>query len=268
MKLFKKIRRIILVVNIVYTVMFIVGFILLLGEAGIIEIGDTSVSNSDSDFSITITDPKVKEVMTKSDSEVWSELTGGLLTSKPSEKLPSNASEIEQAVNKKMTDIIIPIRQWEDSSDDTNLNTKQGETTITVNSFLKEFWMAFFNDLYTKCPKFVISSVGCFRIDGVGYGQVGYKSAHTYGAAVDINPYDEGNPYGSTAPYTKSEWEKLPENHLKYQIIYSDSPMAQLAKAYTLDWGGTWPRGTYDIMHFSFIADYQTRADWIQSSNS
>ena len=89
-----------------------------------------------------------------------------------------------------------------------------------------------------------------------------------YGAAVDINPYEDGNPYGSEGPYSKSEWEALPENHLKYQIIYKDSPMVQIAQAYTLNWGGSWTHGTYDIMHFSFVCDGKTRAEWQQSSGT
>lgn len=261
----KKIKRIVIIVNIVQTVMFVVGFILILSEAGIIDVG-TSSNSSNSNLNLTVTDPEIQKVMAMSDEEVWKGLTGGLLSERPSEKSPSNADKIETAVRNQVVSIQVPIRTWEDSSNDSNMNMKDSEATIEVNSFLKDFWMGFFNDLYKNCPKFVITSVGCFRIDGLGYGQIGFKSGHTYGAAVDINP--DQNPYGSTAPYSKSEWEALPENHLKYQVIYKDSPMVQVANAYTLYWGGSWTGGTYDIMHFSFVCDGKTRASWQQSSGT
>ena len=265
--MFKKIRRIVLIVNIVQTVMFVVGFILVLSEAGIIDVGATT-NNSNSNLDLTITDPDIQEILAKTDEEVWKALTGGLLSSRPDDKSPSNADEIEAAVRKQIVDITVPIRTWENPSDDSNLNMKDSEATIQVNSFLEKFWIGFFNDLYKNCPKFAIVDVGCFRIDGLGARQIGFKSAHTYGAAVDINPDKAGNTYGSTAPYSKSEWEALPENHLKYQIIYKDSPMVQVAQAYTLNWGGSWSHGTYDIMHFSFVCDGKTRAEWQQSSGT
>lgn len=265
--MFKKIKRIVLIVNIAQTVMFVVGFILILSEAGIIDVGATS-SDSNSNLNLTVTAPEIQEVLAKTDVEVWNALTGGLLSARPDDKAPANADAIEAAVRSQIVDITVPIRTWENPSDDSNLNMKDSEATLEVNKFLEKFWIGFFNDIYKNCPKFAIVDVGCFRIDGLGYGQIGFKSAHTYGAAVDINPYEDGNPYGSEGPYSKSEWEALPENHLKYQIIYKDSPMVQIAQAYTLNWGGSWTHGTYDIMHFSFVCDGKTRAEWQQSSGT
>ena len=254
----KKIKIIILIYNLLIILMTFVGMILVLNELDVINVGGKNKSSTSSGGVVSA---EVEEVMAMSDEDVWKGLTGGLLTSLPDSKAPSNASEIEAAVRKQIVSITVPIRVWENSGDSSNMNTVKKEQTLEVNSLLADLWTAFFNDIYNEASDFVIVSVGCFRIDGTGYGQIGFKSAHTYGAAVDINAYDDGNPYGSMAPYSKSEWSSLPENHLKYQIIYTDSKVVEIAHKYTLLWGGDWSGGTYDLMHFSFIADGSSRAE-------
>lgn len=263
-KMAKTIKRIFVVGIIIYSVVsIIITFLYLLEKLGIVNL-DSNSNSANSSISSTITDPDVKEVMSMSDEEVWKGLTGGLLTGIPSDKSPSNASEIESAVRNQIVDITVPTWAWENPSDSSNMKKTTKNVTLEVNQLLAKFWTAFFQELYETDKNFVIASVGCFRIDGTGYGQIGFRSAHTYGAAIDINPYDEGNPYGEEHVYTKQEWKALPENHLKYQIIYMDSPLAQLAHKYTLKWGGEWQGSTKDIMHFSFICDGSTRSERLQ----
>ncbi len=257
----KKIEIVILIFNILGVVTTIVGFIMLLTEMGVWDDSDGGESTK-SAVSSTINNKDVKSVMSAQDEQMWKSLTGNVLTQIPSDKNPSNASEIEAAVRKKIKSIKIPIRTWKNVNDNSNMETVKKEVTLDVNSTLAGVWQGFFEDLYKEAPDFVITSVYGFRIDGTGYGQIGFLSGHTYGAAVDINA--DNNPYGEKQPYSKAEWESLEENHLKYQLIYVDSPMVKVAHKYTLLWGGEWSGTTKDIMHFSFICDGSSRAERIQ----
>ncbi len=210
----------------------------------------------------TITDADVKEVIAMSDEDVWKGLTGGYLTDRPSDKSPANASQIEEKVRSQIVNITVPIRAWEEPSNDSNMKKVKKEVTLEVNSLLAKLWQAFFEDLYNDAPDFVISSVGCFRIDGLGTGQIGFLSAHTYGAAVDIN--ENQNPYGSQQPYSEEQWKAMSESHAKYQTIYTGSNVIKIAHKYTLYWGGEWSGSTKDLMHFSFVCDGKSRAERIQ----
>ena len=191
--MFKKIRIVTIFITILLSIMIIIGIMFVLDGVGIIDLGG---SNSNSSVNGVVTDADVREVMAMSDTEVWKGLTGGLLTDRPADKNPANADQIEANVRKQIVNITVPTRAWENPSDSSNMNIVKKEVTLEVNSLLAKLWTAFFNDLYNEAPDFVINSVGCFRIDGTGYGQIGFKSAHTYGAAVDINWYEDGNPYG------------------------------------------------------------------------
>lgn len=266
----KNIKRIIFWVTIITTLIsifsFVTWFIYVLTEIGIIDIEEMGGTDSTGSIDSTITDPEVQELLTMSDEEVWQGLTGGVLSARPDETLPANASEITAAVEKNLVTITVPTWAWEDEGDPNNLNKVTKNRSMQVNGFLAKLWTAFFTDLYNTDKNFVIAEgyYGCYRVDGTGYGQIGYKSAHTYGAAIDLNWYEAGNPYGDQQPYTKEEWKALPENHLKYQIIYIDSPIVQIAHKYTLLWGGEFRGTTKDIMHFSFVCDGRTRAERIQ----
>lgn len=210
----------------------------------------------------TVTDAEIQEVMAMSDEDVWKGLTGGYLTDRPSDKSPSNADQIEANVRSQIVNITVPIRAWAEPNDDSNMKKVKREMTLEVNGLLAKLWTAFFEDLYNDAPDFVISSLGCFRIDGLGTGQIGFLSAHTYGAAVDINW--NINPYGSQQPYSEEQWKAMGEGHLKYETIYTGSDVVKIAHKYTLYWGGEWLGDTKDLMHFSFVCDGKTRAERLQ----
>lgn len=249
-----KLKNIALIIILLLAIIMIVTFIYILSSLKIIDFGSGSGTGISSSVS-----GDVKEVMAMSDEDAWEALTGGVLSSIPSSKSPDNAAEIEAAVKEQIVDITIPIWGWESSG---SMNRVEKEATIQVNEVLAELWQSFFEDLHETDKDFVIVDVGGFRIDGLGVGQIGFKSGHTYGAAVDINPTQ--NPYGSGYPYSKSEWEALPETHEKYQIIYEGAPIIEIAHKYTLYWGGEWTGSNRDMMHFSFIADGKSRSQRIQ----
>lgn len=235
-----------------------IGMIVLLAKLEIIPSSSSTSSSSTrvGDVTINMSDEVKNLIMNEDEEAIWRALTGGVLTSMPSSYTPSNASQIEEAVRAQIETVEIKVRKWKDSS---SMETVESTQNIEVNSYLKQFWIEFFQNVYDNDPNFVIEDVGCFRIDSVnGSSNIGFKSAHTYGAAVDINVSD--NPYAGTA-ITKEEWDQLEENHSKYQTIYIDSPIVQVARQFTLKWGGDF-RNTKDLMHFSFICD-GSRADRI-----
>lgn len=245
----------------------IVWILFLLNELDILDLTDyAGVSGTDSTTAVNnhISNAEIREILAMSDAEVWQGLTGGLLSARPNEETPANADAISAAVEAQLETITVPTWGWEDEADETNLNKVTKNRSFSVNSFLADIWIAFFTDLYHTDENFVIADnfYGCYRNDVDG---IGYKSAHTYGAGIDLNWYEAGNPDGNNVHiYTKEEVEAMPESHLKYQIIYQDSPIVQIAHKYTMVWGGEFGGSYKDIMHFSFVCDGKTREERIQ----
>lgn len=188
------------------------------------------------------------DVLKISDTDAWNRLTNGKLSARPTEYEPSNRSSVQKEVKKKIVPITVKIRTWSGSS---GLGKTDKEVEIQVNEELKEVWESFFEDVYNEATDFVISEYGGYRIDGTGTGQVGAKSAHEYGAAVDLNWSQ--NAYG-VQPLSQAEWSALPESRAKYETIYIGSKVVEIAHKYTLSWGGDWT-SCKDNMHFSFFGD-------------
>ena len=186
------------------------------------------------------------DILKISDQDAWERLTNGKISARPQDKATN--SDLQNEVDKKIKTITVKIRTW---AGDTGLERTDKEIQLQVNEELEEMWIAFFEDLYESAPDFCIVEWGGYRVDGTGVGQVGQKSAHNYGAAVDLNWSQ--NYYGKQ-PMTKAEWEAMPESREKYQEIYINSPMVEVAHKYTLSWGGDWT-SCKDNMHFSFFAD-------------
>lgn len=201
-----------------------------------IQVGDNSSDVLISDDSVIML----------SDAEAWYLLTGY------ESKNKANLLVTKKSMDSRMVEIIVPIRVW--SSADTNdYSTKQAEARVTVNKALANLYYNFFKDIYNEATDFVInpSEIYCYSFRQKTGG--GRLSAHSYGAACDVNWSTTGNGYNAHV-YTKDEWNRLRKSKSKYQIIYKDSKVAEIAHRYTLSWGGEWTSVT-DAMHFSFIAD-------------
>lgn len=226
----------------------LVGVLLIIVTQNLVNIGGNNDANSS--ISGTVNDEEIKNVMAMTDEQVWKGLTGGVISQRPADKHPSNESAINAGVAEQLVDITIPIRVWSNGS---GMGTKQDHMTIKVNKLLSGVWLAFFTDVYNEAPDFVIdrSTTGGYGTRG---GSTGMQSGHPYGAAVDINWDTVGNRYEDT-PYTETKWKSLKQSHSKYQVIYQNSAIVQIAHKYTLCWGGDW-RHPRDGMHFSFIGDW------------
>lgn len=178
----------------------------------------------------------LNSLMACSDSEVWELLTGTAYNSKPTSSQVS-----ESQMSQRMQTITVPIR------------TASGDSTtnISVNSALANLFTAFYTDIYNVCPDFYINDTYCYEYRAVSGSSTGALSAHSFGAAVDINAGD--NPQGVTPP---QRLQDVVGN--RNYVIYAESPIVTIAKRYTLCWGGYFSSNK-DGMHFSFIGDW-TRA--------
>ncbi len=183
----------------------------------------------------------VKNIISWGDAEAWQALTGTSTNYK---------SVSKSTMDSRVTTISVPIRMWSTSAAN-DKSTKKVMKNITVNKALAPMFTAFFNDIYNEATDFVFVSLYCYSYRNSVSGNT--LSAHAYGAACDINSGTLGNKYGGKI-YSKSEWNTLKDSKSKYQIIYTDSKIVQIAHRYTLSWGGEW-NSNKDGMHFSFIRD-------------
>lgn len=179
----------------------------------------------------SIKDPKIRELLLKSDSEIWKLLTGTAFDSKPK---PNQISA--ETMASKIQSINVPIRTKDGNS---NMN-------IEVNKELAGVFTSFFNDLYNECPDFYIipeNTYGYTFKKTTGSDQ-DILSAHSFGAAVDIN--SSYNIQGNDPPSEKTN----------DYVIFKDSHMVELIKKYTMCWGGYFTTSKPDGMHISFIGDW------------
>lgn len=200
----------------------------------------------------------VQNKLITKDSTWWKQMTGEILSSQPTTKSIKNDSKLKEKVIARLKVINVKVRVWQNPSDPKNMDKTYKDLSIRVNESTAEVWTSFFSDLYINAPDFVITSVFGYKEDV----KLGWKSAHQFGAAIDINSGTSGN---NGKAYTKEEWQKLDETHSKYEIIYQNSPVVRLAHAYTLVWGGDSSNTGESLNHFSFLGDGMTREQRIQT---
>ena len=176
----------------------------------------------------------------------------------------SNPSVGESTVSGRITTIEVPVRKWSGSGSNPRTDTKKGTAKIRVNEAIAPLWQAFFEDVYNNAPDFIVDlSAGCYNYRPKTSGNG--LSAHAYGVACDVNASVSGNGYNDHS-LSKEDWEKLPESQRKYQIVYKGSKVVQIAHKYTLLNGSDW-NNPHDAMHFSFIADGNSRDYAIKCQN-
>jgi len=200
------------------------------------------------------------EVIGMSESEIWIAATNGVLNGKPADKIPSNAAAILAAVQSNLITITVPVRVWANPNDRNNQETIETTMTRSVNKAVAPVFESFFTDIFNETYLVIdLNNTGSWR--GVD-GALGYRSMHSYGAAFDINyatTYQGKRTNGywqwadSRPAYSKQEWEAITDYHAKYETIYKDSPVAEIAKKYNITWGGNW--NNFDTMHFSAFGE-------------
>lgn len=256
MKIKKIVKIITGIMGFISLLLIIIEIILFLDDVGLLNLGSNRNALEKVTGSAASNNEELEGVMAATDEEVWSGLTDGLLSQRPTDANPSNSDEIKKKVKSQIVPLTITVnqkRKAEGNSD--NLVDQTAELTIEVNKYLKDFWEDFFNELkerYWQDCELSIESVTCYSLDSRENGKEGLKSAHAYGAAVDINAS-----YNKKV-YTQKEYDALDTSNdplLKKRIIYSDSKIVEIAHKYSLLWGGEWESNKKSTMHFSFIGD-------------
>lgn len=105
--------------------------------------------------------------------------------------------------------------------------------SIQVHKLVAPCLEAVANEIKTNNINYKVNEMGGYRRDGNGRGQIGDKSYHSYGAAVDINPSKNGYYEGTTGPYD------IPQAYVDAFHHHGWS------------WGGNW-NSSKDYMHFEY----------------
>jgi len=253
----KKIIKIITgIMGFISILMVIIQGILFLDDVGLLNLGSSKNLLKSATGSAASNNEDLEGVMAATDEEVWKGLTGGLLTQRPDTEHPANEKEIRESVAEQIEPLTITVnrkRKAEGNSD--NIVDETTQLKINVNKYLKDYWKDFFDELadrYWQDCELSIESVVCYSLNSSEDGSGGLKSAHAYGAAVDINAS-----YNKKV-YTQKEYDALDtskDSLLKNRIIYSGSKIVEIAHKYSLLWGGEWSSNKKSTMHFSFIGD-------------
>lgn len=243
--------------------MAVIQGILFLDDIGLLNLGSSKNALESVTGSAASDNEELEGVMAATDEEVWKGLTDGLLSARPEDENPENAQEIKEKVESMLVDIEVNARTWE-IMESGQKNDASKKITIKVNKYLESFWKDFFNEMYElygegQDYRFLIDSIECYNTNSTESGGKGYKSAHAYGAAVDIN-----FEYNNNKTWTQNDYEMweadgkdLTDTYIaqKLKIIYPESIIVDTAHKYTLLWGGEWSSSKKSSMHFSFIGD-------------
>ena len=200
------------------------------------------------------------------DNDAWKLLTGNRFSTYPTQPFIQIKPQIQEVYNTKKTTITVPIWYWANPSDDTDFTKVSMTKDWEVNEEIADICKQIFQDIYDHPSQPVINiadkGMGTWSVRGKMHNDYKTLSAHSIGASFDINPGTGsfnvngtvyGNAYGNK-PMPTEVWEKLPESHKKYHVLYVDSPIVSIFKSYGFYWGGDW-HSSHDCMHLAFLGD-------------
>lgn len=203
---------------------------------------------------------------TLSDQWAWITCSNGIFDSYPSVPYQTIASKLAKIKEAHNCTVTVQCWYWAAPSDDSNMDKVTVSKTFAVNESIADMFEHIFADIYAHPSKPVINiadaGMGTWVLRGKNHNNSRTMSAHSLGTAIDINPstgsyYINGKWYGNAfnqSAMPTELWVQLPESHKKYHVLYEDSPIVKIFKAYGWYWGGDWSSST-DPMHLAFLGD-------------
>lgn len=175
---------------------------------------------------------------------------------------PEIQRRLEQAMAENVTTITVPVRQWVDSGNPTDMRTTTVYMKMKVNRVVAPLIQAAMEEAYNANDGTVIRSYdGAYNVRSMRGSSS--TSAHAFGAAIDLNASSGNSTYsngfGSYSYSNQSAHDSMAENHTKYEVFYEGGAYVEAFKHYGFVWGGDF-NGTQDGMHFSFVGDYGEHA--------
>ncbi len=203
------------------------------------------------------------------DSTAWKVCSDGVFDSYPTVSYGSIKGSLEQIKQDHTCTVTVKCWYWANPGDETDMRKVTVTKTFAVNESLADMFEHIFADIYAHPSQPVINiadgGMGTWVLRGKNHDSSRTMSAHSLGTAIDINPstgsfYINGKWYGNAynqEPMPTELWVQLPEIHDKYHVLYEDSPIVKIFKAYGWYWGGDWSSGK-DPMHLAFLGDGST----------
>lgn len=224
-----------------------------------------------------------KRLIKMSEEEAWIMCSSSIFDSYPKQPYREIADLVSAIKEENTEDIVVKCWYWEDPSNDTNMNKITVDKKFTVNKAVAQLFTHIFEDIYECADQPIINigdgAMGTWVLRGKNHNDNNTLSAHSIGTAIDINPSTGsyniggvwyGNGYGQNV-MTTDIWNNLPESHQKYHVLYDNSSIVKVFKAYGFYWGGDW-NSTKDNMHFGYIGDGSGREvglnNYIQSGGN
>lgn len=154
---------------------------------------------------------------------------------------PPAGYENAEAAAKHMKTITVPV--WKI---DSKGNKYSSSFKLTIHEKLAKNVKAIFNEIYAldiKFPIRVLKGYGYRKVGGVGLSNSTLISIHSFGAAIDINPWDEDN------DYFLGKGNDLRDKSNPYCI---PDEVIEIFEKYGWFWGGNFEICS-DTMHFQYL---------------
>ena len=209
-----------------------------------------SKSTAQTSFGGVVVTASIEEMLSWSDTEVWSNLSGNRWSSKKdfTDEFVRDRDAVQEYLDGYMGTMTIPLWHWANPE---KTGVVEKVVTVKCNPNLVEYFTNFFTDLHKAPEQYVISFDGCYVFRNISGSPK--PSIHCMGAAVDINSKTEGMLYHQTSGNEGRPFKSIndvTEEWMKQEVCTFDNTFHDIVVSYGLDWGGTWK--SYDGMHFSF----------------
>jgi len=143
----------------------------------------------------------------------------------------------KDSANAMMTTVTVPVWRLKGQT------KVAGTATLTVNSGIADVISQIFQEIYDGPQQFPMSDLGGFSWRGEGS-----RSEHNWGTALDLNSNSNYCVY-TNGTVVGDHWTPGEDPY----SFAADSDVVKAFKKHGFAWGGDWPWGNRDYMHFSYF---------------